>query len=520
PDSTRTRPNPQDTADDSVLAKLVYSLRDGDALRLSFDGRIARTDTEVLSARRTQSLGPSQIRTDDLRAEDRAERRRVSLDYQLRAPLGFIDQGSLQLYTQGSDNRQLTFEQRSTLSAAGATPAERYRRFDFDQRVRGLELTARSDFSTGGAAHRLVYGIDLEHTDTDQLRDGFQRDPRTGVVTNIVLPDVFPVRDFPRSESRELGLYLQDRIGWLDGGLTLIPALRYDRYELEPQLDDIFLEDNPGVPVTDLSVSELSPKLGLVYRLSDTWSLHAQYAEGFRPPPFNDVNLGFTNFAFGYTALPNPDLRAETSRGVELGLRGHGDWGFLTLTAYRNDYDDFIESLLAIGVDPETGLLLFQSQNLDDVRIEGFEARAALELGHWSDALSAWRLNAAFAHAKGDVTTTATPLNSVDPDTLVLGLGWRNRNGQFEVDLVSTSAKRKRRLDSDTLFATPGYSVLDLLATWHVSERLRLDGGLFNLTDRRYWTWADVQGRLATDPTLDRYTRAGRSLAVNLSLEW
>ncbi|MCB1642775.1 MAG: TonB-dependent receptor, partial [Xanthomonadales bacterium] len=87
-------------------------------------------------------------------------------------------------------------------------------------------------------------------------------------------------------------------------------------------------------------------------------------------------------------------------------------------------------------------------------------------------------------------------------------------------DLVSTSAKRKRRLDSDTLFATPGYSVLDLLATWHVSERLRLDGGLFNLTDRRYWTWADVQGRLATDPTLNRYTRAGRSLAINLSLEW
>jgi len=44
-------------------------------------------------------------------------------------------------------------------------------------------------------------------------------------------------------------------------------------------------------------------------------------AHGFRAPPYNDVNIGFTNLAFGYTAIPNPNLKSETSRGVEAGLR-------------------------------------------------------------------------------------------------------------------------------------------------------------------------------------------------------
>lgn len=519
-DATRTLPNPQDYSDDALLAKLVYTPRPDDAFRLTFDGRIARTDTEVLSARRTQSLGPSQIRTDDLRAEDRADRRRLSLDYQLGNPLGLIDQASVQLYAQDSATKQETFEARSTISAAGATPAERYRLFNFEQRLRGLELTGRSDFELGSSSHRFVYGLDYERTDTDQLRDGFQRNPRTGAVTNVVSPDAFPVRDFPPSETRELGLYLQDRIEFLDGRLSVIPALRYDDYDLEARPDAIFEEDNPGVATAGLDDTALSPKLGLAWKLTEQWSLHGQYSEGFRAPPYNDVNIGFTNFAFGYTALPNPDLKAETSRGVEFGLRGQSDWGYLALTAYRNDYDDFIESLLAIGVDPATGLLLFQSQNLDDVRIEGIEARAAFELGQLSESLSNFRFNLAYAQARGDVTSSDTPLNSIDPAKLVVGLGWAHPQGHVEIDLIGTGVRRKTRLDDTSLFAPPGHAVFDLLATWHISETFRLDAGVFNLTDRTYWSWADVQGRPASDPQLERYTRAGRNLSLNLSLEW
>ena len=45
-------------------------------------------------------------------------------------------------------------------------------------------------------------------------------------------------------------------------------------------------------------------------------------SHGFRTPPYSEVNQGFTNLAFGYTALPNPDLKPESSDTVELGLRG------------------------------------------------------------------------------------------------------------------------------------------------------------------------------------------------------
>jgi hypothetical protein len=67
--------------------------------------------------------------------------------------------------------------------------------------------------------------------------------------------------------------------------------------------------------VAQLKKTSVSPKLGMVWRFTDEWSLFAGYARGFRSPPYNDVNLGLTNVAFGYTAIPNPDLKPETSDG-------------------------------------------------------------------------------------------------------------------------------------------------------------------------------------------------------------
>lgn len=520
-DSTRTAPNPRDYNDDSLLAKLVYVPREGDRLRFTVDGRIARSDTDVISGRRTQFFGPTRIETQDLTAKDRVDRRRFSLDYDLGNPLGFVDQASIQIYAQDSTSKQETFESRTTFRSSGASPAERYRVFNFDQELRGVELTGRTDFRIGSSEHRLIYGLDYERTDTRQLRDGFQRDPVSGSVTNFVLPDVFPVRDFPNSETRELGLYVQDSVSFMEGRLVVTPALRYDRYELEPKLDSIFIEDNPGVPTSDLSETAVSPKLGVSWNLNPNWSVHGQYSEGFRAPPFNDVNLGFTNFTFGYTAIPNPDLRSETSQGFEVGLRGRGDWGFVALTAYRNEYEDFIESLIATGFDPESGLLVFQSQNLDDVEIEGFEARAAFELGQMHSALDGFRVNLAYAHSRGDVVSQGVPLNSVDPDTMTLGLGWVDSSGRFELDLVATGAQRKSRVnDSDPeLFQAPGYGVVDLLASWRVNEHLKVNAGVFNIADKRYSTWADVQGRSASSSVLDRYTRAGRNVSISINLE-
>ena len=87
----------------------------------------------------------------------------------------------------------------------------------------------------------------------------------------------------------------------------------------------MFLTGNPGTAVPEkFEDQEVSFKLGAVFHLNKAYSLHAQFAEGFRAPPYDDVNRAFTNFIGGYTTLPNAQLKSERSDSYEFGVRGRG----------------------------------------------------------------------------------------------------------------------------------------------------------------------------------------------------
>jgi hemoglobin/transferrin/lactoferrin receptor protein len=341
------------------------------------------------------------------------------------------------------------------------------------------------------------------------------------VVTNVVAPDTFPVRDFPLSETDEYALFVQDEIAFLDGRLTIVPGLRYDRFELEPEVDPVFVADNPGIVPVAIEDDNLSPKLGASLSLTDAWSLHANYAQGFRAPPYNDANIGFTNLQFGYTAIPNPDLKSEESEGIELGVRVSGDMGFATLAVYRNEYDDFIESLRSLGVDPVGGLLVFQSQNIASVTIEGAELRGALDLGTLAGAFGGFTLHTAMSYARGDDDEADRPLNSIDPPRAVAGIRYDAPDQRWNVELAATAVSDKDRVDDSfgVQFRTPGYTTFDLFGQYRFGTRARVDAGVFNLTDKFYWEWADVRGRLASDPVIARFTAPGRNVAINLVVD-
>jgi hemoglobin/transferrin/lactoferrin receptor protein len=66
------------------------------------------------------------------------------------------------------------------------------------------------------------------------------------------------------------------------------------------------------------------------------------------------------------------------------------------------------------------------------------------------------------------------------------------------------------------LYETDGYVTLDLLAHYDFRPGLRLNAGLFNLTDAEYIEWADARGRPASDPLVPYYTRPGRNASITL----
>lgn len=510
PDANRTAANPSDQQQRALLGKLVYDLGGGDRLRLTVDAGETDAATDVLSARADSVVFGQRVRVLSLVADDRKTRARLSLDGEHAIATAMADVVRWQWHRQDSTTEQLTFEDRATvLGTATINPTRRERLFDFFQREDGLELTAAKAFS----GLDLLYGLQWTQADIRQKRDGRSVNLTTGAVSGTIFPDVFPVRDFPLSRTREWGLFAQADIPLLGGELRIVPALRYDDYRLDPSLDPIFVGDNPGFVPVGLEAQRWSPKLGVVWAFSPSVSLYANAATGFRAPPYDDANLGFTNVASGYAALPNPDLKPETSRGIDLGLRGeHGPWQW-TVTAHATRYRDFIDSRRNVGIDPTTGLLLFQSVNLSRVDTWGAEASARLALDD-----AGWRggyLRFAASRTRGIDRTGDVWLASIDPLRAVLGLGWRG--GRGGVELIGSAAARQADVSGTGAFIAPGHALLDLIADWDLATAWRVEAAVFNLADRRVWDAADTAGVPATSTVLDRYTRAGRNARLTLT---
>lgn len=244
-------------------------------------------------------------------------------------------------------------------------------------------------------------------------------------------------------------------------------------------------------------------------------------------PPYDDVNVGFTNLVGGYKTISNTNLKSETSTGIEIGIRLQGAAGSLSLAAYQNDYEDFIESfaiapefLATGGIDPADGLLTFQSINRANVDINGAELSGVLELGRFHEALSAVFLRLAVAYADGEDQDTGEPINSIEPLTGILGIAYTSANDRWGAEFIWTgvSSKSNSEIDANNpRLPTAGYGIVDLLAHVSLSDRVRLNVGLFNLGNKTYIRWADTQGIGGDAPA--RFTQPGFNAGATLRVD-
>lgn len=524
---SRTAANPQDYDGRSLLTKLVFAPSENQRFKLTVEGNEDQVDTDVLTSRVLAALPPGsppttpRTRTTSLTGDDKQTRARVSFAHEVDSiESALVDSLQWQVYRQDSETTQKTFELRETVSSTGrvTNPTRREREFNFDQRLVGVEAVLHKDFSSGSVEHSLTYGLELTDTEFRQKRDGRSINLTTGAVSNAILPDVFPVRDFPTSTTTLAALYVQDEISFADGDFRVIPALRVDHFDLDSEIDPIYAADNPGLAAVDKTETSVSPKLGAVWHFTADWSLFGGYQHGFRAPPYHDVNLGFTNLQFGYTAIPNPDLKPETSDGVEFGVRFSNEAVFAEFSTYYNRYDDFIESLRDTGTNAQ-GLIVFQSQNIANAEIYGAEARAGIDLGALTEAMAGWSLRGSAAWSKGEDRDSGTPLESIDPLRGSLGIAYDRDT--WGVELAGRFAGRDDELPVAGRFETPGYGVFDLLGHWAFAPGAEFNAGVFNLADRKYWEAGTIASQqLATSTVLDRYTSPGRNVGVSLSVSW
>ena len=505
--------NPAEGQERFLLAKLLNDELVPGRLSLGIDAYRASVETDV----RSLVNGPGQYATTTaMAADDRESRERVSLAWTGSDAGTWFDGWNLLVFAQRSD-----IDQRTVQDRRGATPSaaatRRVRDFAFDTRQTGLEGLVSGEREVGAWSHRYVLGFDVARTTLEESRDGVEINLATGVSSPVLLGERMPVRDFPNSTVQEIGLYAQDEIG-VGERWFLIPALRYDRFRTDADPDAMWLADNPATAVVDSEEDSLTPKLGLRYAASESLSLFAQYARGFRAPPFSDVNLGLNIPAFGYSAIPNPDLRPERSHGLELGARWSGEHTSGEIAVYDNQYRDLIESRVNLGRDPQSGLLVFQSQNRDRARIRGIELNGQASLAPWG--LDAYSTTVSASWADGEDTQRHLPLNSVEPARLVLGLARDSTDGRHRVELLGRFAAAKDEVDESrgVLFKPAGYGVVDLF--WHYAPNAlwRIDAGISNLGDRRYWQWGAVRGFAPDAREIDLATQSGRAFMLSLRI--
>jgi hemoglobin/transferrin/lactoferrin receptor protein len=516
--------NPQTVRGNNLVGKVAYQFNPENQLILTGELFDRKTLTTVNSSLGPVPGAPGQTVTRTSQtADDTNNRGRISLGYVYNNPTGSgVQKIKSSVYYQNANTTEDSTELR-TITGTGASLRRRSPFNTFRQGIVGGDIQLETNLGGGDIRQKLVYGVDVNVTDTIRSRDNTEFNLTTGTQTKTVGGEAFPNRTFPPTKTTRLGIYLQDEIELGNGQLSIIPSVRYDYYNLNPNANDTDFR-RVGVlsgridDVKELTASAISPKVGAVYKLSPETSITAQYARGFRSPPYDDAAISFTNFAQLYTAIPNANLKPETGDGFELGLKTNGVNFKGSLVGFYNRYDNFIDTV-QIGTVPIGGQTLnqFQAQNIKGAEISGVEAKGEYRFSQQPGGFS---LLTSAAFTQGNNLETNQPLNSIDPFKAVVGLKYRSIDNQWGTELVTSLVSAKDRNTTPTGFKTPAHTTFDLLSYYNFSPDATLNIGLFNIFNTKYYQASDVRGLAATSSILDLYTQPGFNISASLGIRF
>ena len=530
----RTGANPEDVRTTNVLAKLGWNYGEDNRLGLTYEKYKDDRDINQKSAVGgifLEGQGTNMYR--DRRGNDTITRERFGLEnkFSLDSPIADHIKTSLNYQIAKSDHAT------SEIYQAGRRVL-RTRDTLYEEKQWAFDAQLDKAFVIGDTDHLLTYGTTFKQQKVTGSREGAATCLAVGAgCTAIGAPSPTPAdsvkkaSDFPDPTINSYALFAQDQISWNDW--TFLPSLRYDYIQLKPKLTEAFLnttDPDRKYPHDDSNKTwhRFSPKLGVTYALTEQYTWFGQYAEGFRTPSAKALYGRFENLEENYVVEPNSNLKPETSKSYETGIRGNFDSGNFDVAVFYNKYRDFIDEDNA-ALSP-TGTI-FQPGNIKRATIKGMEIKGRLNLDAFGAPQGLYSKGAiAYAHGRND--ETGQPLNSVNPLKGVFGLGYdQDTYGA----LVSwTLVKKQNRVDSATFFTptgikangpfkTPGFGIVDLTGFYKVTDELTVNGGLYNLTDKKYWNWDDVrsydgvgEAGVTSPASLDRLTQPGRNFAINL----
>ena len=286
---------------------------------------------------------------------------------------------------------------------------------------------------------------------------------------------------FKDGEVSSYGLFLQDEFDL--GRTAIVAGARLDHVSGDAKQKG----SGAAARTSGLSSSDnnLSWSLGATHPLTDTLNLYANIGQAYRAP---DLRERFEDAARGdgYYHIGNPQLDAERSSSIEIGLKGHGDGFDYRLAAFHTRFDDYIAGRVT-GTNAPNGLPIKRTENLDEVVIYGIEGSA-------SKAVGAFVVDGGFTWLRGENKQDDEPLYQMPAHELTLGIGQPAERGLYwhaQLRAVAEQDRVATRFSNGTEDETSGFVTADASIGWGfgkvgVLQTTNLDAKLSNLFDKAY----------------------------------
>jgi outer membrane receptor protein involved in Fe transport len=364
----------------------------------------------------------------------------------------------------------------------GPTPPRSFGRVALNQEVPSTDIGGMVQWSRALAqTHVLTAGTDFRWVDGDSNE----------TVMNFahgLTPVTFRVSG---GTQRTVGAFVQDLISPIDR-LTITLSARLDRWRnYDPHHTETSAATG-AVTVRDLAPRQdtvVSPRAGVLYRLTDQVSVWGDIATGFRAPTLNEL---YRQFQVGAVLTrANDQLGPERLKGGELGLNvaPMGNLVFRT-TWFDNRVKDPVSNTTISPSNPN----LQQRRNLGRTRIWGVQNDVDYRFQ------SFWRVSAAYLFERATVTENpddptlvgrflaqvpkhrgSLQLQYANPRYLSAFLDVQFVGRQFDDD------RNNRVVPGEREPGLPGFTLVNVSATRAIGSNLDVFFAAENLLDSRYF---------------------------------
>ncbi len=385
----------------------------------------------------------------------------------------------------------------------------------------GLDL--QSDWTFGGR-NSLTAGASFFRDENDDRRLVISASTPTSVNRRLSTS-----KSVPDASLENAAVFAQDEFRVSDR-FKLVGGVRVDNFKtaaqptigfsLPPltagQIEDLHIGSlATGINTTRTSVTG---DFGGIFRLTSDISISSRIGRSFRTP--NIFELFFTDRGSisNIYVVGNAGLKPETGTNFDASIKIRKLHFAGSATYFRNSYKDFLNTVAATDRNgnfiflnqPGPAVQVYQTQNVDRARIQGFEvefeAPFKISLGYLTP-------NGNFSYLRGDDLDNHVPLDIISPFRTNIGLRWNNYGRSYFFDYYARIVAEQTRLSPSFLLpvnqggnggSEKGFTTHNVSGGYYFRRErfnFNVNVGVSNLANRAYseqFVFAPARGRSIT----------------------